>query len=84
MRFDFSRLTFWRRMLAGILDFITIFAIGGYLIGRATGGLTDNGFNLNGPPALALFALILAYFFVANRYLNGTLWKHVLAKPPAS
>ena len=84
MRFDFSRLTFWRRLLAGILDFITIFAIGGYLIARATGGLTDNGFNLNGAPALALFALIVAYFLVGNRYFNGTPWKHVLARRAAS
>ena len=38
----------WRLVLAGILDFITAFAVLGYLVAWATGGLTENGFNLTG------------------------------------
>lgn len=45
---------FWRRGLAGLLDFITVFFGGGYAIGAATGQTTKDGFNLTGAPALLL------------------------------
>lgn len=68
----------WRLVLAGILDFITAFAVLGYLVARATGGLTENGFNLTGVPALVFFLLIIAYFVIFNKYLGGTIWRWVL------
>ena len=67
----------WRIVTAAILDFFTIFAIGGYLVARLTGNLTETGFRLHGMPAVALFAVIILYF-VAGRYLGGTLWQRIL------
>lgn len=64
----------WKRILAPILDWITVFAVGGYLIGAATGGLEPGGFNLQGWPALLLLAVIIAYFYVGRRLAGGTLW----------
>ena len=64
----------WKRVVASILDFIMAFAVGGYLIGAATGGLQAGGFNLEGWPAALLFALIVAYFYVGRRIAGGTLW----------
>ena len=68
----------FRKVVAAILDFITVFAVGGYVIGRLTGNLTDNGFKLEGAPALVLFALMIAYFVIGGRYLGGTLWQRIL------
>ena len=49
-------------------------AAGGCAIGAATGGLQPGGFNLEGWPAVLLFALIVAYFYVGRRVAGGTLW----------
>jgi hypothetical protein len=68
----------WRKVVAAILDFLTIFFAGGYVIGHLTGGLTDDGFKLEGGPALVLFAVVIAYFVVLGRYLGGTLWQRIL------
>jgi hypothetical protein len=68
----------WKRTVASILDLITVFLGGGYLIGLATGSLTAEGFSLAGWPALLLFALIGVYFFVGRRLAGGTLWDRVL------
>jgi hypothetical protein len=68
----------WRIVLAAILDFITIFIAGGFVIGSLSGGLTDSGFTLNGFPAFALFALIIAYFVLGKRVFGGTVWKRIL------
>ena len=68
----------WRKVLAGILDFLTIFFVGGYAIGKLTGNTTDDGFKLEGLPALLLFALIAVYFVVGRKYLGGTVWQRVL------
>lgn len=67
----------FRIILAAILDFITIFAIGGYIIAKLTGNTTDGGFELNGWPALLLFAIIIAYFWLGSRYAGGTLWQRI-------
>jgi hypothetical protein len=68
----------WRIVLAFVLDFITIFFVAGFLVASLFGGKTDDGFQLNGAPALLCFVLMIAYFVVFNRYLGGTLWKHIL------
>ena len=68
----------WRLVLAAILDFFTVFLIGGYVIASIFGGKTDEGFNLSGMPALLLFAVIIAYFWIFNRFLGGTIWRHIL------
>ena len=64
----------WKRVLASVLDFIMVFFVGGYLIGAATGNLKPGGFDLNGWPAVVLFALIVVYFYVGRRIAGGTLW----------
>jgi uncharacterized RDD family membrane protein YckC len=68
----------WRRILAFILDLFTAFAVLGYIVAALTGGTTEGGFQLNGWPALLLFALVAAYFVVFNRFLGGTIWKYIL------
>jgi hypothetical protein len=68
----------WRIVLAAILDFITAFFGLGYIVAWATGGLTANGFNLTGGPALLAIALIVAYFIIFNKFLGGTIWKQIL------
>jgi len=62
--------------MAAILDTITSFSIFGYLIAKFTGNTTDDGFQLNGLPALILFALVIGYF-VAGKYLGGTIWQRI-------
>jgi hypothetical protein len=68
----------WRKVAAAILDFLTIFFVGGYVIGKFTGNLTDDGFKLEGLPALVLFALVIVYFVVGRKYLGGTIWQRIL------
>lgn len=78
-----ERAATWKRVLAAILDFFTVFFAGGFLIGWATGNLTQSGFQLNGWPALLLFALIVAYFIIGRRFAGGTLWDRIfrIARP---
>ena len=66
-----------KKVLAAVLDFFTVFFIGGYLIGVATGSTTEGGFELSGLSALLLFALIAAYFIIGYR-TGGTLWQRIL------
>ena len=68
----------WRKVVAGILDFLTVFFFGGYVVAYLTGSLTAKGFKLEGVPALILFAGMIAYFVVFSKYLGGTLWQRVL------
>ena len=68
----------WKRVLAPLLDFIMVFAIGGRAIGAVTGGLTPGGFELHGIPALVLFALVVAYFTIGRKLAGGTLWDRFL------
>ena len=64
----------WRKVVAAILDFLTIFFLGGYAIGSVTGDTTETGFSLNGIPALVLFAVVIAYFVIGHKYAGGTIW----------
>ena len=68
----------WRKVLAGVLDFIFAFTIAGYAIAYVTGDLTKDGFSLHGLPALLLFAAIAIYFVAFSRYLGGTFWQRLL------
>ncbi|SFB44171.1 RDD family protein [Rhizobium sp. NFR07] len=68
----------WRIVLAAILDFFTIFWVAGLAVAWLFGGMTDNGFSLDGGPAFLCFALMVAYFVVFNKYLGGTIWKRIL------
>ena len=74
---DASRPATWRVVLAFILDLITSFVVIGYLIAMVTGDTTEGGFQLNGIPALLLFALVIAYMVLMPRY-GGRLWQRVL------
>ena len=67
-----------RRIAAAILDFITVFFVGGYSIALMTGATTEKGFSLQGGPAIALFAVIAAYFLIGRRIAGGTLWDRIL------
>ena len=67
-----------RRVIAAILDFITVFFVGGFAIAYATGNMTAGGFKLEGSTAIVLFVLIAVYFFVFTRFLGGTLWQRIL------
>jgi hypothetical protein len=69
---------FWRRGLAGFLDFLTVFFVGGYVIGAATGETTTDGFSLHGASALVLFVVIVLYFYLGWKVLGGTLWQRIL------
>ena len=68
----------WKRVLAVILDFLTAFFAFGMAIASVTGDTTSGGFNLSGLPAVVLFVLVAAYFFIGRRYLGGTLWDRIL------
>jgi len=75
---DERKVSYFRIVAAAILDFFTIFFVGGYIIGKLTGNTTDTGFQLNGWPALVLFAVIIAYFVIGSRYAVGTIWQRIL------
>jgi hypothetical protein len=68
----------WKRGLAAVLDFLTVFVAAGYGIAKASGSTTASGFELNGGPALLLFAIVAGYFVVGRRFAGGTLWDRVL------
>jgi len=68
----------WKKIVAAILDFFTVFIAGGMVVAQLTGNMTDGGFSLEGLPALVVFAVIIVYFVVCNKFLGGTLWQRVL------
>lgn len=68
----------WKRVLAFLLDLFGSFFIFGMIIGYLTGGATKEGFSLTGGPALLLFALVIAYFVIMNKYCGGTVGKRIL------
>jgi hypothetical protein len=68
----------WRKVLAVILDLLFVGVISGYAIAYFTGDITAEGFNLQGAPAFAWFAVIVLYFGIFTRYLGGTIWQRLL------
>jgi hypothetical protein len=77
-----ARAPFWRRALAGILDFVTVFFVGGYGIGSMAGETTQGGFNLTGTAALMLLALIVLYFYLGWKVVGGTIWQRIFGARP--
>jgi len=77
-----ARVPFWRRGLAGFLDFVTVFWVGGYVIGSMTGETTNDGFNLTGPAALMLLGLVVLYFYLGWTVGGGTIWQRVWGARP--
>ncbi len=75
---DERKVSHLRIVAAAVLDFFTIFFVGGYIIGKLTGNMTESGFSLNGMPALLLFAAIIVYFVVGAKYAGGTIWQRAL------
>ena len=73
---DVQKPATWKVVIAAILDFFLVFFVGGYIIAKLTGNTTDGGFQLNGLPALALFALVILYFW-GMRKVGGTVFKRV-------
>ena len=67
-----------RKVVAFILDLVFSFAIFGYVIAKFTGGTTDQGFDLQGGPAMLLFGLVILYFIVFRRFLGGTVFQRLL------
>ncbi len=63
----------WKVVVAFILDLLTSFILFGYLIAKLTGNTTEGGFELNGLPALVLFAAVIAYMWLMPRF-GGRLW----------
>ncbi len=72
----------WCVILAFIFDLITSFAVFGYLVALVTGGLTENGFALEGAAALLVFVLVIAYFILMPRYAGGRIWQHIYGAKP--
>jgi hypothetical protein len=72
-----ERAAVWKRVTAAVLDFFTVFLVGGMVIGKITGMTTPEGFNLQGVPAVVLFVLIGLYFYIGRRYAGGTLWDRI-------
>ena len=68
----------WRKVSAAILDFFTVFFVLGYTIAQLIGNVTNEGFKLEGMPALIMFALIAVYFVAGTKYLGGTIWQRIL------
>lgn len=66
------------KILAAVLDFITIFFAGGFVIARLWGQSTESGFKLSGVPALVLFIVIIAYFLLMPKIAGSTLWQWIL------
>ena len=67
----------WKKVVAAILDFLTVFFVGGFVIANFTGETTSGGFELDGVSALVLFAAIAVYFVLGHKY-GGTLWQRIL------
>jgi hypothetical protein len=73
-----SSVATWRKIVAAVLDFLFVFVAAGFAVGTLTGNLTKSGFELNGAPALVVFAAVALYFVVFTKFLGGTLWQRVL------
>lgn len=67
----------WKKIVAFLLDLIGSFVVFGYIIALLTGNTSQGGFSLNGGPAFLLFAIVIVYFVVMNKFVGGTLGKRI-------
>jgi len=67
----------WKKILAFFIDFWGCFFIFGFIIAYFSGNLTNEGFHLEGMPALLEFALIISYFIIMKKYFGGTFGKKI-------
>ena len=67
-----------RIVAAAILDFLTIFLLGGFIIARLTGNTTETGFQLNGLPAVVAVRRHHRLFRRRSPlYPGGTIWQRI-------
>ncbi|KZY29430.1 hypothetical protein A3731_32550 [Roseovarius sp. HI0049] len=66
----------WRVVIAFIFDLLISFFIFGFIIASITGDTTEGGFQLNGLPALILFALVIIYMVGMPR-VGGRLFQRL-------
>lgn len=66
-----------RRAVAIIIDSILLFIVG-YVIAFATGGTTQDGYNLMGGPAFLLIGIGLGYYMVMEAMWGATLGKKAM------
>ena len=71
-----------RVVTAEILDFLTVFLIGRYVIGAVAGWFgsseSEAAFSFADWQGLALVFVIVAYFYLLSRTEGGTLWQRIL------
>ena len=66
-----------RRAVAVLIDSILLFIVG-YLIAFATGGTTQEGFNIQGGPAFVWLGIGLAYYIIMEAVSGATLGKKAM------
>lgn len=88
---------FWRRAVAGVLDFTAAYTLFGILIARTIGSrpsvsnasidfkfnASGPGFGIEGWPGLLLFAFVIAYFVVLGR-TGGTIFQRLFGMQRAA
>jgi hypothetical protein len=79
-----KRVALWRKALAAALDVFFAFHVAGYVVGLVAGDLQDGAYELDGVPALILFALVAAYFLISTFVFGGTIWQRLIAAPISS
>ncbi|HYC35342.1 MAG TPA: RDD family protein [Usitatibacter sp.] len=67
----------FRRAVAVIIDTILLMIVA-YALAAATGSTSDQGFNLQGAPALLLFLIFFGYYVVMEKTSGGTLGKKAM------
>lgn len=67
----------WKKIGAFFIDFWGCFLIFGFAVAYFSGNLTNEGFSLEGAPALFSFFLIISYFVIMGRYFGGTFGKKI-------
>ena len=68
----------WKIVVAFVLDLITVYFLGGYVIAMLTGQTTETGFRLQGWTAIFLIVVMAGYFTLSGRLFGGTFWQRIL------
>ena len=67
----------WRIVMAFLLDVLCSLIVIGYAVAAVTGQTTEDGFQLQGWPALVSIVMVIAYFIIGRR-LGGTVFQRLL------